>query len=138
MPFPSPFADVEIPQASLYDHLFGSLSEEDAGRIAVVDGDRQATYGELKQYVDLFAGALAKRGVQPGDVVALHCPNTLAFVIAFQGILRAGATATTVNSLYTAPEIVSQLQDSGAKRYVTISLFLPLSLIHISEPTRPY
>jgi len=128
VPFPSPFADVQVPEVSVYDHLFAGLTEEDAARVAVVDGERQATYGELKQYVDLFAGALAKRGVRPGDVVALHCPNTLAFVIAFHGILRAGATATTVNSLYTAPEITSQLQDSGARRYVTISLFLPQAL----------
>ena len=125
MPFKSPFPDVEIPEATVFDHVFGDLSVEDAGRVAVVDGDRQVTYGELKQYVELFAGALAKRGVQPGDVVALHCPNTLAFVIAFHGILRAGATATTLNSLYGTPEIISQLTDSGARRYVTISLFLP-------------
>ena len=78
-------------------------------------------------------GALAARGVKPGDVVALHCPNTAAFIIAFHGILRAGATATTINSLYTPPEIANQLRDSGAIRYVTVSLLLPAAMAGCAE-----
>ena len=124
MPFKSPFADVEIPDVSVYDFLFADLADEDLGRVAVFDSatGSETTYGDLRARIDAFAGALAARGIKPGDVVALHCPNTAAFIIAFHGILRAGATATTINSLYTPPEIANQLRDSGAIRYVTVSL----------------
>ena len=125
MPFKSSFPDVEIPDASLYDYLFGSLTEEDLGRVAVTDGQTTLTYGELKGRIDAFAGGLAARGVQPGDVVAMQVPNHPAFVVAFHGILRAGATATTINSLYTPDEIAKQVKDSGAKQAVTVSLLLP-------------
>ena len=135
MPFKSPFADVEIPDVSVYDFLFAGLADEELGRVAVFDSatGSETTYGDLRARIDAFAGALAARGVRPGDVVALHCPNTAAFVIAFHGILRAGATATTINSLYTPPEIANQLRDSGAIRYVTVSPLLPAALAGCAE-----
>lgn len=34
----SPFADVAIPDISLYDSLFADLSEEELERIAIIDG----------------------------------------------------------------------------------------------------
>jgi 4-coumarate--CoA ligase len=39
--------------------------------------------------------------------VALLCPNVPAFATVFHGALRAGATVTTLNSLYTPGEIRS-------------------------------
>ena len=135
VPFQSPFADVEIPDVSVYDYLFSGLTDEELGRVAVYDSatSSETTYGDLRARIDAFAGALAARGVQPGDVVALHCPNTAAFIIAFHGILRAGATATTINSLYTPPEIANQLRDSGAIRYVTVSVLLPGAMAGCAE-----
>lgn len=135
VPFKSPFADVEIPDVSVYDYLFSDLADDELGRIAVFDSatGSETTYGDLRARIDAFAGALAARGIKPGDVIALHCPNTAAFVIAFHGILRAGATATTINSLYTPPEIANQLRDSGAVRYVTVSVLLPGALAGCAE-----
>jgi acyl-CoA synthetase (AMP-forming)/AMP-acid ligase II len=135
VPFKSPFADVEIPDVSVYEYLFSGLTEDDLGRPAVFDSatGTETTYGELRARIDAFAGALAARGIKPGDVVALQVPNTTAFMIAFHGILRAGATATTINSLYTPPEIAAQLRDSGAIRYITVSLLLPGGLAGCAE-----
>jgi acyl-CoA synthetase (AMP-forming)/AMP-acid ligase II len=72
-----------------------------------------------------FAGALAARGVGVGDVLGLLCPNVPAFATVFHGILRAGATVTTINSLYTPREIETQLRDAGASWLITVSPLLP-------------
>ena len=135
VPFKSPFADVEIPDVSIYDYLFSGLADDELGRSAVFDSatGSETTYGDLRARIDAFAGALAARGVKPGDVIALQCPNTAAYIIAFHGILRAGATATTINSLYTPPEIANQLRDSSAIRYVTVSVLLPAALAGCAE-----
>ncbi|GAA1451433.1 AMP-binding protein [Nesterenkonia lacusekhoensis] len=119
----SPHTSIEIPDLSLYDLLFGSLSDEDAARTALVQGEtgRAVSYGALKQQVDQLAGALSARGIGPGSVVALQAPNLPEFVTAFHGILRSGATATTVNSLYTASEVARQLRASGATMMITVS-----------------
>jgi len=123
MSFNSPFPPVEISEDSIYETLFGSISEEDLDRTALIDAGATegTTYRELIGRINAFAGALAARGIEVGDKVALLSPNTSAFAFVFHGILRAGATATTVNALFTAPEIAKQLTDSGAKMLITIT-----------------
>lgn len=123
MSFKSPYPPVEISEDSVYETLFGSISEEDLDRTALIDAGATegTTYRELIDRINAFAGALAARGVEVGDKVALLSPNTSAFAFVFHGILRAGATATTVNALFTAPEIAKQLTDSGAKMLITIT-----------------
>ena len=51
-------------------------------------------------------------------------PNSTAFAVAFHGILRAGATATTINVLFTAKDIVKQLTDSQATMLIIVSALL--------------
>ncbi|MEU1972809.1 AMP-binding protein [Microbacterium sp. NPDC019599] len=124
--FTSPYPDVEIPEVSVFDYLFGSLTLEEAGRVALIDpatGD-ETSYGKLRAQVEAFAGALAARGVGVGTTVGLLCPNVPAFATVFHGILRAGATVTTINSLYTAGEIEKQLKDAKATWFVTVSPLL--------------
>lgn len=127
MSFHSPFSDVEIPATSIYEFLFGSITDAELELPAFIDGPSGAvtTYGELIAQINGVAGALAARGIEPGDVVALHSPNVPAFGSVFHGILRAGATATTVNALYTAEDIAKQLSDAKAKFIFTVSPLFP-------------
>lgn len=122
----STYPDVEIPALSIYDYLFSDLDEATLDRVAIIDGSSGAetTYRQLIGQIGLFAGALAARGVGVGTKVGLLCPNVPAFATVFHGILRAGATATTINSLYTADEIANQLQDAEAEWLVTVSPLL--------------
>lgn len=123
----SSYPDVEIPEVSIYDFLFADLTESELDTVALIDGMSGATttYRQLVRQIDLFAGALAARGVGVGTTIGVLCPNVPAFATVFHGILRAGATATTINSLYTAEEIANQLVDAGATWLVTVSPLLP-------------
>ncbi|WP_200936394.1 AMP-binding protein [Plantibacter sp. Leaf314] len=125
--FTSPHPDVEIPDLSVYDTLFGGIASSDLDRIALRDGTSGAetSYRQLISQINALAGALAAAGIGIGDVVALHAPNVPAFATVFHGILRAGATATTVNGLYNAEEIEAQLLDAGATMVFTVSALLP-------------
>ena len=111
MSFSSPFPEVDIPTASVYDYLFEDLHDHDADRVALIDAKsgRQTSYREMVARIESFAGGLAARGLGVGDVVGLLAPNSSAFAVAFHGILRAGATATTINALFTAKDIAKQL-----------------------------
>lgn len=125
--FSSPFPDVVIPDQSLYEYLFGGLTEEDLDRTAVVDGasGAETTYRQLLEQINAVAGAVSALGLGPRRVAAILCPNVPAFAAVFHGLLRAGATITTVNSLYTADELTRQLQDAGATWLFTVSALLP-------------
>ncbi|MBT8161292.1 MULTISPECIES: AMP-binding protein [Arthrobacter] len=124
--FASPFPDVMIPEATLYEYLFDSLGNAEQDRVALVDGTTGAetSYGELVAHIDAVAGWLAAHDAGPGTTIGLYCPNVPAFAVAFHAILRAGAVVTTVNTLYTAEELSGQLADAGASWIFTLSPLL--------------
>ncbi len=57
------------------------------------------------------------RGIQPGDKVALSCPNLPYFPIVYYGILKAGATVVPLNVLLKGREVAYHLDDSDAVAY---------------------
>jgi acyl-CoA synthetase (AMP-forming)/AMP-acid ligase II len=121
----SPYADVHIPEISLCELLFADLGER-ADAPAFIDGGSGASvsYAELAGQVERVAAALTDRGIGAGHVVGIFAPNSPQWVAAFHGVLRANATVTSVNSLYSAGEVAHQLRDSGARLLFTISAFL--------------
>lgn len=126
MSFGSPFPDVEIPRTLLFDYLFGDIAGVE-DEPALIDGATGAitTYRQLTGQILALAGGLTARGPGIGEVSGILCPNIPAFVTVFHGIMRSGGTATTINTLYTAHEIESQLSDSKATHLFTLSMFLP-------------
>ncbi len=98
--------------------ILSRAARELPGKVAVIDGDRRFTYRELVDYSSRFAAALAVLGVVKGDRIGIMAPNCTEFEIAFFGIVRAGAIATTLNSAYQQREIAHQINDSGAKTLI--------------------
>ncbi|MCP9837764.1 AMP-binding protein [Cyanobium sp. N.Huapi 1H5] len=71
-------------------------------------------YGELRQAIDRAAAAFADLGVGPGDVVALFAENGPRWLVADQGLMRAGAADAVRGSAAPAEELGYILEDSGA------------------------
>jgi long-chain acyl-CoA synthetase len=83
------------------------------------------TYRELDRYVNRFASALSKLGVQKGDKVALILPNIPQIVIATYAVWRLGAVVVMNNPLYTERELEHQLNDSGSTMAIAMDLIVP-------------
>jgi acyl-CoA synthetase (AMP-forming)/AMP-acid ligase II len=124
----SQYPPVELLDVPLHDAVLGR-AQEYGDRPALVDAvsGREISYAQLDGMTRRLAAGLAELGIRHGDVVALYSPNTILYPVVFYGAIRAGATVTTVNALYTADELHKQLVDSKAKILVTISLFLPVA-----------
>lgn len=126
MSIASPFPDVVIPDISVYDLLFDGLDGAQLQQIATIDAadGSETTYHTLIDRIDAVAGSLAAQGIGVADVVAILSPNSADYVVAFHAVLRAGATATTVNALATTRDITKQLTDSHAKLLFTVTTLL--------------
>jgi amino acid adenylation domain-containing protein/FkbM family methyltransferase len=72
------------------------------GAIAVVEGERQVTYGELVARAGAVAARLIDAGIAPGARVVLVAERSTAAIAALLGAWRAGVTAVPVDP--TAPE----------------------------------
>jgi acyl-CoA synthetase (AMP-forming)/AMP-acid ligase II len=86
----------------------------DPDAIAVVDRDTRLSYAELHRQAAGVAAALAARGVQRGDRVALVLPNGAELAVAFYGVLLAGAAAVPVNPTTKADKLAWMVEHSGA------------------------
>ncbi|HVV30471.1 MAG TPA: AMP-binding protein [Mycobacteriales bacterium] len=84
-------------------------------RTAIVSGDARPTWSELDAQVDAAAAGLRRRGLVPGDRVAIVLGNRLPFVVAWFAVLRAGLVAVPVNIAFTDREVAYQLRDCGAR-----------------------
>ena len=73
------------------------------------------SFADLDRASDGLAAALAARGLQPADRMGLLCINGADFVIAYLGILKAGATVVPLNLLLNPRELGYILADSGAR-----------------------
>ncbi len=116
----SPYPDVPIPDVSLHELVLADAAER-GDRPALIDGPsgRVLTYGQLAAAVRRTAAGLAARGFRKGDVLAIYLPNVPEYAVAFYGVATAGGVTTTVNPLYTAQELASQLNDSRARFLLT-------------------
>lgn len=79
------------------------------------------TYAELDDLSDRFATALAGSGVRKGDRVAIMLPNLPQQVIAYFGVLKAGAIVVNTNPTYPPHELEPLLRSTGAETILTLS-----------------
>src|SRR5256885_10824615 len=66
-------------------------------KLAVIDGARRFTYREFYERCRRFADALRRRGIGPGDTVAVMAPNVPALLEAHYGVPMAGAVLNAPN-----------------------------------------
>jgi fatty-acyl-CoA synthase len=84
-------------------------------KIAVIDGARRFTYREFHRRCCRFADALRRRGIKPGDTVAVMAPNVPALLEAHFAVPMAGAILNALNYRLDAPAIAFILDHGGAK-----------------------
>jgi long-chain acyl-CoA synthetase len=82
--------------------------------------DRQWSFEAILDLANRFAKGLSGLGIKVGDRVGLFLPNCHYFVIAYYGILKAGAVVVNFNPLYADREIQHQILDSGVTVMVTL------------------
>ena len=93
------------------------------GKPALIAGGRRITYAELDRMVQDLAANLARRGIAPGDRVALLLGNCPEFPAAVLACARLGAIAMPVGTRQKGPELEYLLADSGATLLILESEF---------------
>ncbi len=116
----------EAPESEIDVRGLGSFLD-DAARMygrekAIIFQNYSITYNQLKAQAEAMAAALCLRGVQRGDRVAIMLPNIPQTIIAFWGVIKAGAVAVMTNPLYMEKELTHHFEDADVKILITIDL----------------
>jgi long-chain acyl-CoA synthetase len=88
-------------------------------KVALVTPSRTLSFEELDALSAAFAGALRRGGIEDGDRVSIYSQNRWEWVVAYHGILRAGAVVNPINVMLTPEEVAFVLNDCGARAIIT-------------------
>ena len=107
----------ELPtRLNLAAHVLDARIAEGLGaRLALLVDDRRVTYAALLDEANRVANVLAALGVGRGDRVLVALPDGVAFVAAFLGTLKVGATVTMANPELPAADYAAHLEYARAK-----------------------
>lgn len=130
-------AHLDYPRVPLYRLLDDTAARTPSAACTNFFGKR-LSYRQVKQASDHCAAGLQAMGVRRGDRVALLLPNSPQFIIAYYGILKAGAVIVPLNPLYTERELAFHLADSGAEIVVTLPMFLDKVASLAGQPAHPF
>jgi fatty-acyl-CoA synthase len=95
-------------------------------KLAVVHGAQRFTYRQFDERCRRFADALRRRGIAPGDTVAVLAPNVPALLEAHYAVPMAGAVLNALNYRLDARTIAFILDHGAARLLVADREFGPL------------
>lgn len=76
---------------------------------------KEYSYSDVSASVDALASYFLKKGVQPGDKIAVYAPNRPEWVMSDLAVLSIGAADVTIYPTNSGPEAEYILNDSGSK-----------------------
>ena len=137
---------IPVPDCSLPTFLFTSASHQEpaelANKPAYIDAaspnDCYYTRAGLKLWAQRFGLGLTKlSGFTTGDRIQIFSPNSMGIPVVFYGILMAGGIFTAANPAFTARELATQLNNSGASYMLTAESSLDVAIAAAKDAGLP-
>ncbi|GEM29213.1 hypothetical protein NN3_02200 [Nocardia neocaledoniensis NBRC 108232] len=100
--------------AALFPDLLTRGVARGRDRIAVREGERVLTYGDVDERTSRLARALIARGVGPEVAVAVALPRSTEMVVAAMAIAKAGGVHVPIDPAYPVSRLRHLVADSGA------------------------
>ena len=88
-------------------------------KTAIVYLGTRFSYRDLSRLTDRFAAGLQQWGVSEGARVLLYLPNSIHQVIAWLGVLKAGAVVAPITPIYTPYDLEYIANDTGSEVVVS-------------------
>jgi long-chain acyl-CoA synthetase len=85
---------------------------------ALIVGERRWSYEQLDEITDRIGAALLRRGLRPGDRVALHFANSAELVFCYYACFKIGAVAVPLNIRLKGPELEYVINHCGARFFL--------------------
>jgi acyl-CoA synthetase (AMP-forming)/AMP-acid ligase II len=115
---------LDYPEVPIFTFL-NNTAKKLPKKTAIIFYGYEITFGELDNWSDRFANALADMSIKKGDRVGLLLENCPQYVVSYYGALKAGAIVVPINPMFKEMEIEYQLNDSQTETLVTLDYLYP-------------
>ncbi|MFM9888915.1 MAG: benzoate-CoA ligase family protein [Burkholderiales bacterium] len=119
---------VRLPRAynAAHDLIERNLQAGRAGKIAYIDDAGRCTYAELAERINRSANALVALGLRMEERVMLVHLDSIDWVAAFLGAIKAGIVPLATNTLFTTKDYEALLLESRAHAIIVSAALLPV------------
>jgi long-chain acyl-CoA synthetase len=107
-------ARLDYPAVPVF-HFLDEGARLSPGRTCLIYRNERRTYQEVSIQSDQLAAALSELGIRKGERVGIFMANSPDFILAYFGILKAGAVVVAINPLFTPREIAVQVNDAEVR-----------------------
>lgn len=94
--------------------------------VALDDGCRRLSYGELDQQANRLAAALAAKGLARGAVTCAYLPNCIDYVVVVLAVARTGGVFCPLNPRFKAFELAKLVAVARPRALFTTTALLPI------------
>ncbi|MCE3263200.1 MAG: hypothetical protein K0R43_2279 [Pseudoduganella sp.] len=98
--------------------LVARSARRNGAATALLENGSSMSYAQLDEDSNRFAHYLLASGLQPGDKVAMLSPNSMDFMLAAFGILKAGMVWVPINAMLSPTEVSYIVQHAEARLLV--------------------
>lgn len=93
-------------------------------KVALIDGDSELTYSQLKDEVDSYANGLLNDGFRKGDKILVQLPNCKEFIIILFAMMSIGVIPIIILTGHRSSEFKGILEKTKAKAYIGVDKYL--------------
>ena len=97
---------------------FEAVAERRKNHTAVIYLSTRFSYQQVKEMAESFAAGLIDLGVGSGQKAIIYIPNSIQWVVAWLGIIKAGAVCVPITPIYTPHDLKYIATDSGAETII--------------------
>ena len=117
---PDPGVALAEPPQEVVTSLFARWAQHQPQQVAVSQGERAWTYGELATCAGTLARTLVATGIAPGDVVAVYGRPSFGVIASMLGVLWSGGVMLLIDPHLPGPRQQLMLQQAAAKRLMYV------------------
>src|SRR5262249_55147123 len=105
--------------SELIHELFERQAESRPEAIALIDGERWLSYGELNRRANQLANYLRHLGVEPEVVVGICIKRSAEMIVGLLGILKAGGVYLPLDPTYPLERLSLMIEDASISVLLT-------------------
>ncbi|MCD0265020.1 amino acid adenylation domain-containing protein, partial [Xanthomonas melonis] len=130
----------DYPRSACIHELFEAQVVRSPAAIAVMQGGRSLSYGELNAQANRLARYLHEVGVRPDDRVAICVQRDTGIVVALLAVLKCGGAYVPLDPAYPAERLTYMLEDSAPVAVIAqtaTSTLLPMMSVPVINLDMP-
>ena len=113
----------DFPVNKLVHQLFAGHAALHPDRIALVEGEKELTYGELDRITNSIAAGLIDAGIKADEAAGVYIDRSINYIIAILSVMKSGGCYVPIDPDIPAERLSFIINDTGCRQILSESQY---------------